>query len=122
MPLSAYMPKDRESHRRNPDSTLFAPSLFSGDYVYVQDCEGKVWAAPDECHMHPKVLGQGRPAVAAGEPTLGAAGELTLGAAGTVLTLNNLSGTFGCSADSLITVVGGLALQGGIVDIRAVAP
>lgn len=114
MPLSAYMPKDRESHRRNPDSTLFAPSLFSGDYVYVQDCEGKVWAAPDECHMHPKVLGQGRPAVAAG--------ELTLGAAGTVLTLNNLSGTFCCSADSLITVVGGLVLQDGIVDIRAVAP
>ena len=85
MPLTAYIPRDRERYRRHERSVPFSASVAAGVSVYVQDCEGVVWFGPDGPHMHPRVLGGARPAVAAGEMTLGANGE--------VLSINNLSGT-----------------------------
>src|SRR5438270_12174966 len=94
MPLTAYAVKDPERYRRHPQSTPFSASLPAGVYVYVQDCAGVVWMAPDGPHAHPRVLGGARPAVAAGELTLGEKGE--------VLSINNLSGTFKCAPDCLL--------------------
>lgn len=78
MPLTAYAPKDAERYKRHPDSILFSPVLKSGDYVFVQDIEGKVWVLPNGCHVHPLVLGRARPAVAAGELTIGRRGLIEL--------------------------------------------
>jgi hypothetical protein len=51
--------------------------MAPGAYVFVQDCFGVVWLAPDGPHVHPRVLGGARPVVAAGEMTLGeSAGRL----------------------------------------------
>jgi hypothetical protein len=59
--------------------------LPDGDYVYVQDVDGKVYVAPDGLHMHPRVLGGAQPAQYAGDMRL-ERGEVT--------DLTNLSGTF----------------------------
>src|SRR5690349_727462 len=113
MPLTAYVPKDLERYRRHGQSTPVSAGLQPGVYVYVQDCAGVVWVAPDGPHMHPRVLGGARPAVAAGELTLGEAGE--------VLSINNLSGTFQCAPDSLLLAVGGIVAQGGKVVAGAIS-
>jgi hypothetical protein len=105
MPLTAYVPRDLVRYRRHERSTPFSANLPAGVYVYVQDCAGEVWVAPDGVHMHPRVLGGARPAVAAGELTLGENGE--------VLSINNLSSTFQCAPDCLFLVVGGIISQGG---------
>jgi len=107
MPLTAYTPRDQERYRRHPEAVRFSPNLEPGVYVFVQDCEGTVWVAPDGVHRHPRVLGGARPAVAAG--------ELTLEASGVVIAINNLSGTFQCHSDCLFTAIGGLILQGATV-------
>lgn len=62
--------------------------------------------------MHPRVLGGARPVVAAGELTLGEKGE--------VLAINNLSGTFHCTPDSLLLAVGGIICQGGKIVADAI--
>ncbi len=113
MPLTAYSVKDPERYRRHPQSVAFSANLTAGAYVYVQDCGGVVWVAPDGPHMHPRVLGGARPAVAAGELTVGAGGE--------VLSVNNLSGTFVCAPDSLLLVVGGIIVQGGKIAADAIS-
>jgi hypothetical protein len=105
MPLTAYAPRDPERYRRHERSVRFSADVPAGAYVYVQDCAGVVWVGPDGPHMHPRVLGGARPAVAAGEVTLGEDGE--------VLSINNLSGTFQCAPDSLLVAVGGIIAQGG---------
>ena len=69
--------------------------------------------APDGPHMHPRILGGARPAVAAGELTLGEGGEL--------LAINNLSGTFRCAPDCLLVAVGGIITQGGKVAADAIS-
>jgi hypothetical protein len=104
MPLTAYVPLDLERYRRHNDSAPFSVQLPAGVYVYVQDCAGVVWVLADGPHRHPRVLGGARPAAAAGELIVGEAGE--------VLSINNLSGTFRCASDSLLTAVGGLVQQG----------
>src|SRR4051794_20059626 len=88
MPLTAYVPRDPARYPRHAESRVFSPTTPAGVYVYVQDCAGVVWIAPDGFHMHPRVLGRARPVVGAGEVTLGDDGE--------VLSINNLSGTFQC--------------------------
>ena len=113
MPLTAYAARDPERYRRHPQSRPFAASLPAGVYVYVQDCAGLLWVAPDGPHMHPRVLGGARPAVAAGELTLGDNGE--------VLSVNNLSGTFVCAPDSLLVVVGAIIVQGGKIAADAIS-
>lgn len=113
MPLSAYVSKDPARYRQHESSVRFSASLPAGVYVYVQDCSGEVWVAADGSHMHPRVLGGARPAVAAGELTVGENGE--------VLVLNNLSGTFQCTPDSLIVAVGGIICQGGRITPDAIS-
>ena len=114
MPLAAYMPRDLSRYPRHADSRRFSPNLDPGVYVYVQACDGMVWVAPDGIHMHPRVLGGARPAVAAG--------ELTVEANGRIISINNLSGTFRCAPDSLLTAVGGLIAQGAVIDASAITP
>jgi hypothetical protein len=104
MPLTAYVPLDLERYRRHNESVPFSPQLAAGVYVFVQDCAGTVWVLPDGRHRHPRVLGGVRPAVAAGELTVGENGE--------ILSINNLSGTFRCAGDCLLVAVGGLVKQG----------
>jgi hypothetical protein len=113
MPLTAYTPRDLDRYRRHERSVPFSASLPAGVYVYVQDCAGTVWVAPDGQHMHPRVLGGARPAVSAGELTLGGNGE--------VLSINNLSGTFQCAPDCLLVVVGGIIAQGGKIVAGAIS-
>jgi hypothetical protein len=112
MPLTAYMPKDLERYSRHQESVLFSNSVVAGKYVYVQNCDGKVWVAPDGPHMHPRVLGSARAATAAG--------ELVLERSGLVVDINNLSGTFQCKPDSLLAAVGGLIMQGARIAPEAV--
>src|SRR3954451_715621 len=100
MPLTAYPPRDQERYRRHERSVRFSASTAAGVYVYVQDCSGVVWVGPDGPHMHPRVLGGARAAVAAGELTVGENRE--------VLSINNLSGTFQCAPDSLLVAIGGI--------------
>jgi hypothetical protein len=114
MPLAAYMPQDTTRYRRHPDSRRFSPDLDPGVYVYVQACDGIVWVLPEGPHLHPRVLGRTRPAVAAG--------ELTVEANGRVVLINNLSGTFRCRPVSLFTAVGGLVAQGAVIDASAITP
>jgi hypothetical protein len=108
MPLTAYAPvgdPDR-NHHRHRESRRFSPDLPAGDYVFVQDVFGEVYVLRQDLqpgHAHHVVLGRGRPAVSAG--------ELILGAGGVVLEINNLSGTFQCPADCLLTAIGGLIRQ-----------
>jgi hypothetical protein len=113
MPLTAYVPKDLVRYRRHEKSVLFSSSLLAGVYVYVQDCSGEMCVAPDGPHMHPRVLGGARAVVAAGELTLGEAGE--------VIAINNLSGTFQCTRDSLLLAVGAIICQGGKIDAGAIS-
>jgi hypothetical protein len=112
MPLTAYVPLDPERFRRDNRSVAYSPLLPAGAYVYIQDCSGTVWILPDGTHRHPHVLGRARPAVAAGELITGENGE--------VLSINNLSGTFQCASDSLLTAVGGLVKQGAKISADAI--
>ena len=113
MPMTAYAPRDLERYRRHEQSTPFSANLSAGAYVYVQDCSGVVWVAPDGPHRHPRLLGGARPAVAAGELILAEGGE--------VLSINNLSGTFQCAPDSLLVAVGGMIIQGGKIAADAIS-
>ncbi len=112
MPLTAYIPLDPERFRRDNRSVAFSSELPAGAYVYVQDCSGIVWVLPDGTHQHPRVLGRARPAVSAG--------ELLMGEDGNVISINNISGTFECTADSLLTAVGGLVKQGAVISSDAI--
>jgi hypothetical protein len=111
-PLTAYAPRDSERYRRHERGVRFSAGLPAGVYVYVQDCAGVVWVCPDGPHRHLRVLGGARPAVAAGEMTIGENGE--------VLSINNLSGTFQCAPDSLLVAVGGVIAQGGRCSAEAI--
>ena len=105
---------EEEKYKRRADSVLFSADIEPGRYVFVQDADGKVWVAPDGSHVHPTVLGRARPAVAAG--------EITIENKGVVQDINNISGTFQCHPDCLLTVVGGLLMQGARIKPNAVSP
>src|SRR5580698_3286656 len=105
MPLTAYPARDLFKYKPDERVARFSPDLEEGVYVFVQDCSGVVWVAPDGQHMHPKVLGGARPAVSAGVVTLGAKAE--------VLLIDNGSGTFRCGPDCLFAAIGGITAQGG---------
>lgn len=80
------------------------PGLADGEYVYVQDLNEDVWVLPDGPHRHPKVLGQGLPALYAG--TLKVSGR-------EIVELTNLSGTFRCDDDDGLTEVAERLLKSG---------
>lgn len=60
-------------------------NLPDGGFVFVQDVQGTVFVLPDGPHLHPKVLGGGKPARYAGDLTI---------QSGKVSDVTNLSGTF----------------------------
>jgi hypothetical protein len=71
-----------------------------------------VYVVPDGPHLHPKVLGGGRPALYAGDMTV---------RGGRVVDLTNLSGTFQFDdEDGLREVAGELRRQGLVVELGAV--
>jgi hypothetical protein len=49
-----------------------------------------------------------------------AAGEVVVGQGGEILSINNVSGTFRCVGDSLLTAVGGLVKQGAIITVNPI--
>ena len=111
MALTTYAPvgDPHPNHRRHSESRRFSPDLPAGDYVFAQDAFGVVHLLRQEHqpgHAHHVVLGRGRAAVCAG--------ELILGEGGVIVEINNLSGTFQCAPDSLLTAIGGLIRQGAV--------
>ena len=78
-------PLDPFPYAQDPDSQPIDPQIPDGLYVYVRDDAGIVWVLPDGQHRHPKVLGQARPAMYAGDLTV---------ADGKIKDVTNLSGTF----------------------------
>lgn len=97
----------------DPRSHPIGPTTAPGDYVYVRDCHGIEYVVPDGSHKHPYVLGNGDPALYAGDLILqdnAMAAELT-----------NLSGTFrfnkksGWLAVALVLRQQGLSIAAGAI-------
>jgi hypothetical protein len=87
MTLPIRPPLDPFPYPRHPDSQPFGPGLPPGSYVFVQDAAGIVHVVPETAgHLHPKVLGSGESAAAAG--------GLRIGSTGVVEEIDNFSGTF----------------------------
>lgn len=78
-------PLDTKKYARDARSQPFRVGLDDGLYVYVQDKSGLIFVLPDGPHRHPKVLGNGEPALCAGDLTL---------LNGSITDFTNLSGTF----------------------------
>lgn len=77
--------------------------------MFVQDAFGVVHVLRQDQqpgHAHHVVLGRARPGVSAG--------EVIIGVGGVILEINNLSGTFQCSPDSLLAALCGLVRQGAV--------
>jgi hypothetical protein len=105
-PLDSY-PYPRDGRSRAADGTL-----PDGLYAYVRDTNGIVYVVPDGPHIHPKALGQARPAMYAGDMTVNG---------GAVMDLTNLSGTFQFDdADGLLDAAAQLELQGLAIGLGAV--
>jgi hypothetical protein len=97
-PLDPF-PYPQDARSRPIDATF-----PDGLYVYVQDDSGIVWGLPDGPHMHPKVLGNGKHAMYAGDLTV---------EAGKIKDVTNLSGTFGFDDElGLLAVADQLGRQG----------
>jgi hypothetical protein len=106
------LPLDPTPYPADPGSFPVAPGLADGGYVYVRDPNGTVLVLPDGPHVHPKVLGGGRPALYAGDMTV---------RGGNVVDLTNLSGTFQFDdEDGLREVAAELRRQGLSVEPGAV--
>jgi hypothetical protein len=78
-------PRDATPYPQDPRSQPISTTTPDGVYVFVQDETGEIWVLIDEGHGHPKVLGQARPAMYAGDLTI---------EHGTITDVTNLSGTF----------------------------
>lgn len=86
--------------------------MKDGVYVFVQDEQGAIFVLPDGPHMHPKVLGEARPAMYAGDLTI---------ESGKIKDLTNLSGTFQFSdAEGLLAVAATLEQIGFEIMLGAV--
>ena len=109
MSLPTQPPHDDFPFARDPDSRPFGPDLEPGAYVFVQDEAGVVFVLRETRagHQHPKVLGGGRPAAAAG--------GLTVGSGGVIIELDNYSGTFQFGPEVFPQVRAALERQGGTV-------
>jgi hypothetical protein len=79
-------PRDSFRYAQDSSSRLLTVSETPGTYVYVVDTGDDVYVAPNDSHMHPKVLGQAE-AVLYAE-------EILIESTGVVSEVNNLSGTF----------------------------
>jgi hypothetical protein len=105
-------PLDPTPYPKDPRSRPIGSSVADGGYVYVRDGAGTVWVLPDGPHVHPLVLGGGRPAMYAGDMTV---------RGWRVVDLTNLSGTFQFDdEDGLRKVAAELRSQGLVVEPGAV--
>ena len=106
------LPLDSTPYPQDPRSSPASAGIPDGGYVYVQDTTGIVYVLPDGPHLHPKVLGGGRPARYAGDLTI---------QQGRVADLTNLSGTFQFDEEAGLRAVAaqlrqqGLAVEPGAV-------
>jgi hypothetical protein len=80
------LPLDPFPYPQDSRSKPAHAGMPDGLFAYFRDENGIVWVTPDGPHIHPKVLGGGRPASYAGDMSI---------AHGTISDLTNLSGTFG---------------------------
>ena|SRR5437868_3687295 len=112
--MTVRQPRDRFPYAADPRSQPIGSQTPPGRYVYVQDELGEIHVVPDtESHLHPKVLGGGRPARYAG--------DLVLDAGGVIVELTNLSGTFQFAGKGgLLAVAELLRARGFIVQTGAV--
>jgi hypothetical protein len=107
-PLPTRPPLDPFSCPRHPDSRPFGPGLPPGSYVFVQDAAGIVHVVPETAgHLHPKVLGGGEPAAAAG--------GMRVGPTGVVEEIDNFSGTFQFGSEIFPQVRDAIVRQGEVV-------
>lgn len=105
-------PQDTTPYPADPRSRPIDPSIADGGYVYVRDVNGVVYVVPDGPHMHPKVLGGGKPATYAGDMTI---------RGGRLVDLTNLSGTFEFDdEDGLREVAAQIRKQGLVIEGGAV--
>jgi len=105
-------PLDLFPYPQDPASKPIDPQTADGLYVYVRDGTGILWVLPDGAHRHPKVLGQARPAMYAGDLTV---------ADGKIRDVTNLSGTFQFDdEEGLREMAGELQRQGLQLDAGAV--
>lgn len=105
-------PQDIFPYPQDPRSQPLGPSLADGPYAYVRDTNGVILGLPDGPHVHPMILGGGKPALYAGDLTL---------RGGKVVDLTNLSGTFQFDdEDGLRAVAEQLRRQGLGVEVGAV--
>jgi hypothetical protein len=107
-------PLDDFPYPQHPSSTVLGPDVDPGTYVYVRDVDGTVYIADNGPHMHPQVLGGAQPAIGAG--------EITIGSDGMVTEINNESGTFRFTGQSLPGVEQAVKNQGLTVSPGAVKP
>jgi hypothetical protein len=113
LPVKPQHP-DAGVYPQSPLSKPANPLIEPGEYVFVQDADGIVHVVPNSPHMHPRVLGGGQPAAAAG--------EIVVDANGVVTELNNISGTFQHSPGVLNAVKEALERAGIPVDPNAIRP
>ncbi len=83
--------------------------------MFVQAADGVVWVVPEtEGYLHPKVLGGGQPA--------SAAGGLLVAFGGGIVEIDNFSGTFRFGAEVFPQVLTALAAQcANVASVREVA-
>jgi hypothetical protein len=105
-------PADRTPYPADARSRPIHCGLLDGGYVYVRDLNGVVYVLEDGPHMHPMVLGGGRPAIYAGDLTV---------RSGRIVDLTNLSGTFEFDdEDGMRDVASEVRRQGLQIEVGAV--
>jgi hypothetical protein len=111
LPIRA--PSDTFPYEKLPNSRLCDAFVHDGSYVYVQDPSGGVWIAENGIHLHPRILGGGQSAAAAGE---------LLVKNGNIIEVDNVSGTFQFGPETLPQVIDALQRQGARVAADAARP
>lgn len=79
-------PLDQMPYSMDPRSRLLNINEIPGNYVYVVDLDEQIHIVEDGPHLHPKILGNRRAVLYAG--------EIEIDSNGVVAEINNLSGTF----------------------------
>jgi RHS repeat-associated protein len=113
LPTKAQHP-DASVLPRHPSSRPISSSTEPGEYVFAQDGDGVVHVVPSGPHLHPTVLGGGKPAAASG--------EIVIGSNGVVTEINNISFTFQHDASVLPGVKRALEQAGLRVAPDAIKP
>jgi hypothetical protein len=99
-------PRDRFPYPRRKGSKPINLDTPVGPYVFVQDEDGEIFVLRDtEPHLHPLVLGEGRPGRYAG--------DLTLDEGHVISDLTNLSGTFRFKRKGGLLAIAFLLRRGG---------